>query len=542
VTTSPPIDFFGVLEADVVVDGRYQIIRRIGVGGMGVVYEAEQVKLQNRVALKILHAKGVQAGAEQSEGDDNKLERFLREARAASAIKHRNVVDIIDFGDLEDGSPYYVMEYLGGRDLSALLETEGVCEWPRVRRLLKQVLSALEAAHDQGIIHRDIKPANIMLLDKPDEWGNDWIKVLDFGIAKVTQSDQESQALTGTSELLGTAPYMAPEIARGAQAGHRADLYAVGIVAYELLTGTVPFKGGNSFQVLLRHINELPQGPSELNPAITPAIESFILRALAKDPEERYVDAAQMVAVLDVIGDEGAIGELSGSDAAAVVEIMERPLPGPPARIISLAEASIREPTVEERFASTPAAPRSRWPMRITLVLVSILVAGLVRGLMGDGSDPVPTLAPTTRIPVAAADKPPSTSTDPSTTHETPSIATSSTGSESIDTHESTSTGEVAPVAHKSPLSRTKCTSIACRQSRTRGRLRKAVRRRCQFSGDSEVVRVKFTISTSGDVLMPRAMPPHEQTQLGRCAVDIVSRGHFPPPDRLSVQLLDFRP
>ena len=286
------------IDDGVVVDGRYRIIRELGRGGMGTVYEAEQIKLQKRVALKVLQGDRIRR-----DDGGSSLKRFLREARAASSIKHRNVVDIIDFGDLDDGSTYYVMELLEGRDLSSLLKSDGRMKWPRARLLLRQVLSALWTAHDNGIIHRDIKPANIVLLNELDEWGDEWIKVLDFGIAKVQSNDEDSQALTGTSELLGTAAYMAPELVRGDTPDARADLYAVGIVAYQLLTGSVPFSGANTFQVLLQHTNEHPQPPRERAPQLPRAVEAFVLRALAKEPQFRYQSAAEMIEAIDALGD-----------------------------------------------------------------------------------------------------------------------------------------------------------------------------------------------------------------------------------------------
>ncbi|MCA9711130.1 MAG: serine/threonine protein kinase [Myxococcales bacterium] len=377
------------LDAGIVVDGRYEIVQELGRGGMGAVYEAHQVKLHKRVALKVLQA-------DRARRDDGgaSLKRFLREARAASSIKHRNVVDIIDFGDLEDGSTYYVMELLEGRDLSSLLKNEGPMPWPRARRLLRQVLGALMVAHDKGIIHRDIKPANVMLLDTPDEWGGEWVKVLDFGIAKVEESDEESQALTGTSELLGTAAYMAPELVRGDAPDARADLYAVGIMAYQLLTGSVPFSGANTFQVLLQQTSDPPRPPRTLVPELPPPVDAFVLRSLAKDPRIRFQSAAEMIEAIDVLGDSphGELSISSGPIALADSGSSEslhpwpagpgsltprRPGTSPP--VTPPAGYTLQDPDLV--IDPTPAPPaRSRAVVGVLLLVVAVL-AGLVAWL-----------------------------------------------------------------------------------------------------------------------------------------------------------------
>jgi len=284
-----------VLAPGVVVDGRYEIIRELGQGGMGAVYEAQRLGLEKRVALKVMQADL----ALSTRGKHH--ERFLREARIASSITHPNVVDTIDFGDLDEHSTYSVMELLPGRNLSALLAAEGPQPWSRVGPWLRQVLGGLAAAHGLGIVHRDIKAANIMLLDQPDEWGNEWVKVLDFGIAKLQEADAQSQALTGTSELLGTASHMAPELVRGAPPDARTDLYALGITAYQLLTGAVPFHSENMFKLLSKQISEAPISLREHLPDLPEAVDAFVLRALDKDPARRHQSASAMADALDAL-------------------------------------------------------------------------------------------------------------------------------------------------------------------------------------------------------------------------------------------------
>ncbi|MEM9456198.1 MAG: protein kinase [Myxococcota bacterium] len=439
------------IDDGVVVDGRYQIIRELGRGGMGAVYEAEQIKLKKRVALKVLQGDRIRR-----DDGGSSLKRFLREARAASSIKHRNVVDIIDFGDLDDGSTYYVMELLEGHDLSSLLKTEGRMEWPRARLLLRQVLSALWTAHDNGIVHRDIKPANIVLLNELDEWGDEWVKVLDFGIAKVQSNDEDSQALTGTSELLGTAAYMAPELVRGDTPDARADLYAVGIVAYQLLTGSVPFSGANTFQVLLQHTNEYPQSPRERAPQLPRPVEAFVLRALAKEPQHRYQSAAEMIEAIDALGDAPSedlsfdsrpvepIVRVNSTEVADRFNLADRrradtkpnqrtelhltPPSGPgtdPTRRLDSQPIDPSQATVllhdsAPHQSSIAPAPKNRWVMPLLLVMVTALTA-VVAWLVIErtSSEPTTVSAASPRAdggpsePAAMGEGPTSTPTDP---------------------------------------------------------------------------------------------------------------------------------
>ncbi|MEM9457549.1 MAG: bifunctional serine/threonine-protein kinase/formylglycine-generating enzyme family protein [Myxococcota bacterium] len=310
------------LKAGDELSNRYRIIRQLGAGGMGAVYEAEQIQLRKQVALKLMHP-------EKAEREKN-AKRFVREARAASAIKHRNVVEILDFGKLENGTTYLVMELLQGIDLSTLLKREGPLGWPRTRRILLQVLRGIKAAHRQKIIHRDIKPANIFLLDPDDEYaaGDDRIKVLDFGIARWELSEDETYELTteltDTSELLGTVTYMAPELIRKEPASAQSDLYAVGIMAYKMLTGMTPFGGGTALQVLYAHINQTPPSPRLLRPSIPETVEAVILRALHKNPSRRFQGADEMAQALANIDDNGRPTSSGMSDVLRTSTILKQ--------------------------------------------------------------------------------------------------------------------------------------------------------------------------------------------------------------------------
>ncbi|MBV1861020.1 MAG: protein kinase [Nannocystaceae bacterium] len=273
-----------------VLGGRYEVLGKLGVGGMASVYEGRRVGLHNRVAIKVLRADLCE--------DPSNVKRFLREARASSVIEHENIVDIIDFGPIETLPVYFVMEFLEGRDLRQELKAIGHMGWSRTRRILLQVVGALGAAHDKAIVHRDVKPANIFLIRRQN--GEEVAKVLDFGIAKVIEERMGglTQANTMTNGLLGTVSYMAPEQARGETIDARTDVYAAGVVAYKMLTGEVPFKGNNPYVVLEQHVSEVPVPPRELVPDIPPEAEAIVLRCLEKAPERRFQSMFELAEAL----------------------------------------------------------------------------------------------------------------------------------------------------------------------------------------------------------------------------------------------------
>lgn len=277
-----------------ILDERYRILRPLGAGGMGTVFEAESLVGSRRVAVKVLkpeHASRQKA-----------VKRFLREVRALSMIDHPNVVKIIGYGELATGAVYYVMEYLQGHDLSDLLQEQGRVPWRRARDIFMQIGGALQAAHDVGIIHRDVKPANCFISQALESAGE--VRVLDFGIAKNPGAD--TNALTGTSELLGTVRYMSPEQANGLPADARSDLYAVGVLMYETLTGKVPFQGDNAFHVLYQHTKVPPQPPRELVPELPAWVEAIVLRALEKEPDKRFGSMRELVEALASVGEDGS--------------------------------------------------------------------------------------------------------------------------------------------------------------------------------------------------------------------------------------------
>ncbi|MCA9709538.1 MAG: protein kinase, partial [Myxococcales bacterium] len=316
---------------DTLLDGRYRLTRLMGEGGMGQVYEGIHEQLARKIAVKVLLPRFAY--------DLKFRERFLREARATSKIRHPNIVQLVDFGATPNGSVYFAMEFLEGRDLSSLLRDEGHLSWPRARHLLLQMISALGAAHQHEIVHRDVKPGNFFIIDA---FGHkEFIKVLDFGIAKITSTPSENrtlaQNLTGTGEIFGTAKYMAPEQAFGESNDLRVDIYSLGVVAYQMLTGDVPFTGDSAFEIITRHVNEPPRAPRMLVPSIPMAVEQVILRAIAKRPEDRFSSMEQMRMALADIPSDGdtahGIPSFPGDSASArpapgrpVVRLTERPL------------------------------------------------------------------------------------------------------------------------------------------------------------------------------------------------------------------------
>jgi serine/threonine protein kinase len=283
-----------------VVDGRYQILRKVGEGGMGTVYAGEHVGIGKAVAVKILHP----AYSRQQD----LVERFRREARAASRIGHPNIIDVTDFGATEDGCAYFVMELLDGIDLADVLSHERRLETTRAAEITVQICRALEAAHAAGVIHRDLKPENVFLVGRDGK--ADFVKVLDFGIAR--SLGRSSRRLTNPGIAMGTPEYMAPEQASGGAADRRTDIYSVGALLYEMLTGTPPFAG--TVDGLARRLTELPPPPHEIRPEVPEELGRVVLRALAPDPERRYQAMREMAYDLTRIlrGRPRAVAELLG--------------------------------------------------------------------------------------------------------------------------------------------------------------------------------------------------------------------------------------
>ncbi|HYO99820.1 MAG TPA: serine/threonine-protein kinase [Pyrinomonadaceae bacterium] len=267
-----------------VLDEKYRLDRRLGEGGMGTVYHATHLLIDRPVAVKVLHPRFVE--------DEAAQERFRREARAAGRLRHTNAVTVTDFGRTAEGFVYIVMELLEGRNLREVLAFESPMEGGRAVALMLPVAAAVEAAHESGVIHRDLKPANIFIVQPKN--APPVVKVLDFGIAKLaadTVDDSEQNALTQTGVMIGTPRYMSPEQCDGAHLTPASDVYSLGIILYEMLTGTTPFTGPSPLAVALQHSSKPPRRPTELVPNIPPELERIVLHALEKNPLNRPPDA-----------------------------------------------------------------------------------------------------------------------------------------------------------------------------------------------------------------------------------------------------------
>jgi serine/threonine-protein kinase len=269
--------------------GGYVILELVGIGGMGRVYRAEQRALGRTVAVKVIHP--------HLSGDESAAARFITEARASSRLNHPNSVGVIDFGKTDEGRLYLVMEYLRGRDLARVAYEDGPLPVRRILDVLRQALAALAEAHHLGIIHRDLKPENIIL--EPLRSGGDFVKVVDFGLAKMIEGPRQP-AITTPGIICGTPDYMAPEQGRGAPIDARTDLYAMGVILFQLLTGRLPFEADTPTQVVLMHLSIPAPDPRQVAPErnIPESLTGIVARALTKDPEERFLSADEMAEAL----------------------------------------------------------------------------------------------------------------------------------------------------------------------------------------------------------------------------------------------------
>ena len=263
------------------LDQKYYLESKLGVGGMGTVYRAGRLLIGDRVAVKVLHPDQM--------ADPQAVERFRREAQTTARLKHPNVVTVYDFGVSREGLNYQVMELAEGESLRSLVERHGRLAETAAAEIIRQVCAALDEAHRQGIVHRDIKPENILVQTIP---GGLKVKVLDFGIAALR--DVKAGRLTRAGSLVGTPHYMSPEHCLGEELDGRSDIYSLGIVLFEMLTGVVPFDSPTTTSIVIKHVNDPPPLPRILNPKISAAVESVVLRALEKRRDARPQTAGEM--------------------------------------------------------------------------------------------------------------------------------------------------------------------------------------------------------------------------------------------------------
>ena len=356
-------------------DGRYRIVRKLGSGGMANVYLAEDEDLGRRVAIKILN--------DRYANDDLFIERFRREAKSAAGLSHPNIVSIYDRGEAE-GTYYIAMEVIEGRSLKELILTRGALPIDTAMGYAKQLLEALRFAHRHGIIHRDIKPHNVLVsADQHVKANEPRLKVTDFGIARHGASQ-----MTEAGSIMGTAQYLSPEQARGAPVTAASDLYSAGVVLYEMLTGKVPFTGDSAIEIAMKHVNELPQPPSKLRPEIPPELDQIVLRALAKEPEDRYQTADEFIEDLERV--EAGL-PISRATATAATALLVAPV-GDATEVLS-AESPTRvvapppsAPTTPRRPPTYPPAggydepPRKRRRWVPWLLVLLLLAAAALAG------------------------------------------------------------------------------------------------------------------------------------------------------------------
>ncbi|MCK6524224.1 protein kinase [Myxococcota bacterium] len=365
-----------------VVAGRYKITRLIARGGMGAVYQAEQLPLGRAVALKVLHEPA-------NNGENVEFDkRFLLEASSLAKLSHPHTVTLHDYGQAEDGTFFLVMEYVDGRPLSQLLQSEGPMAPDRAVRIMLQVARAVRNAHRHGIVHRDLKPSNLLVARNAD--GEDVVKVVDFGLAKLSEGDQ---AITVSGMILGSPHCMAPEQIQGGEIDERADLYALGVLLFRCVTGQYPFHGTTSTATMIAHLQApLPSLASAAPNLVFPdGLEEVIHRCLAKRAEDRYPDAGELIKALSAIGRVGA-EEQSAISAPSASLRMQGPVVVPPP------------------VAPPPVASRERpWG----LVALAALAVGALFGLLvlalapGRPEEPVVKAPPAvTTVPVAVSTTP----------------------------------------------------------------------------------------------------------------------------------------
>ena len=374
--------------------GEYRVLEPIGEGGMGVVYRGVQPIIKKRVAIKVLKPNMA--------GDATQVRRLADEAVAVNSIRHRNIIDIFSFGQLPDGRPYIVMEFLEGQPLDAYVASSGRLKVPETVALLIAICSPLGAAHRAGVVHRDLKPSNIFVCETAD--GERYLKLLDFGLAKKGLSLDGTTEQTSRAVVTGTPNYMAPEQARGQSVSGRTDLYALGVMAYELVTGELPFTAVGPMEVLMQHVSAPIPSVREVVPTVPVALEELINRLLAKSADDRPLTADEVRASLieiarglEVSATFETVDPVSGEYARRALRPMMTPepmsqLPAPKSQMT----IDLPAPTVVSRSLRAP-----RWPWVVGALALAVIITASIGLSLTDDPAPLSRSRPATGFPTA---------------------------------------------------------------------------------------------------------------------------------------------
>jgi serine/threonine protein kinase len=338
---------------------KYRIEELINEGGMGAVYRATHILMDKTVAIKVLHPALA--------ADDKIVARFSREARAASRISHPHALNVTDFGEAESGVVFLVMEYLKGQTLKEVIHNESPMPLPRVVEIIRQICGALEAAHAEGVVHRDLKSDNIMLIDIG---GGDWAKVLDFGIAKITEKVGQDPALTAPNLIIGTPQYMSPEqCSQAAEIDSRSDIYSLGVILYEMLVGHVPFTGESPTAIMMKHLQEPPPSVLEERKDLPAAVGRVVTRAMAKRPEDRFQTVSDLSEELASAAEEDPAASSASSVAASTERATNRII------VTTGPNEAPRNTSNEDRDEATVVRPRVETPAPVEAEIFSTEVA-----------------------------------------------------------------------------------------------------------------------------------------------------------------------
>jgi serine/threonine protein kinase len=435
------------------VAGKFLVEKFLGGGAMGAVYKAYQKSLEKHVAIKVLHREFVV--------EPSFVSRFEREAKAASLLDHVNLMRVLDYGREADGVCYIAMELLEGRSLYQVIKDDTPLADERIAGLIRQTLAGLAVAHEMGIIHRDLKPENIIVLEKSDDDGRraELVKVCDFGMAKLITPENEttgplsSEKLTSHGVVVGTPDYMSPEQGKGEKLDARSDIYAVGVILYQMLTGRLPFSAETPIATLLRHVIDEPDPPSEINPNVHPGLEAICLRALAKRRDDRFQTARDMRAEIRTVIEGRGVSmpsalpparlTLGSVPDASFAQFDLRPPGVPksldlgPSRPPALTPPQSRRISALDSIGDEPAKPR-KWvaPVAVALV-VGLAAVGFVINKQRTGgaviaphATQVARTAPTSGDPTGPDPQPVSTGTTPSPATSAPEPEAAHAGAE----------------------------------------------------------------------------------------------------------------